>query len=88
MLNFKNKDCKIDDATHTFDSNGEYTFKYFDPNGRIGEVLAKVDWINLDKDGNILENPKTGFLSILIVVAILIISIFLSFVSKKKLILD
>ena len=88
VLNFKNKDCKIDDATHTFDSNGEYTFKYFDPNGRIGEVLAKVDWINLDKDGNILENPKTGFLSILIVVVILIISIFLSFVSKKKLIFD
>ena len=74
VLNFKNKTCKANETTYQFDRNGEYTFKYSDEDDHYDEIVAKVTWITLDKDGNLLENPKTGSLNILIALGILIFS--------------
>ena len=84
VLNFKNKTCKANETTYQFDRNGEYTFKYSDEDDHYDEIVAKVTWITLDKDGNLLENPKTGSLNILIALGILIFSGCFVLLFRKK----
>lgn len=42
--------------SYTFKENGEFTFEFVDQAGNHGSIIAKVNWINKDKENNNSNN--------------------------------
>ena len=88
IINFKNKQCKADQSTYTFEKNGKYTFKYTNANNEEDEILAEVNWIKPGNTGNtnVVENPNTfsAYFEIIGFVLILLLGTAVTVIYNKK----